>query len=93
MSRSHRATRRLAFLAPTLVLAAFANFAGAEEKPPTGVVNVQGNVATAPGNRIICYRRDNSGRLTELPGSPYATGGAGTFPSSHFGLRPAMSRV
>ncbi len=85
MSRSHRATRRLAFLASTLAFAAYANSAKAEEKPPAGVVYVQSNVAAAPGNRIIGYRRDDSGRMTELPGSPFPTGGAGISPSFNLG--------
>jgi 6-phosphogluconolactonase (cycloisomerase 2 family) len=41
------------------------------------VVYVESNIATAQGNSILAYRRDQSGRLTPLPGSPFATRGAG----------------
>jgi 6-phosphogluconolactonase (cycloisomerase 2 family) len=41
------------------------------------VVYVESNIATSQGNSIFAYRRDISGRLTQLPGSPFATRGTG----------------
>jgi 6-phosphogluconolactonase (cycloisomerase 2 family) len=41
------------------------------------VVYVESNIATPNGNSILAYRRDAAGRLTPLPGSPFATRGAG----------------
>ena len=59
--------------------------ATADDTPPHGVVYVQSNVASAPGNQILGYRRDASGNLTPLPGSPYSAGGAGISPSFMLG--------
>lgn len=41
------------------------------------VVYVESNIASAQGNSIFAYRRDKHGSLTQLPGSPFATRGAG----------------
>ena len=56
------------------------------QSPPAGVVYVEGNVADAPGNQILAYKRDAAGALTPLKGSPFSAGGAGISPS--FALGP-----
>ncbi len=43
----------------------------------TGVVYVESNIPAPNGNSILAYSRDEAGNLTPLPGSPFATGGAG----------------
>jgi DNA-binding beta-propeller fold protein YncE len=48
------------------------------------VVYVESNQAS--GNAIMAFRRDASGNVTPIPGSPFSTGGAGTSPS--FALGP-----
>jgi 6-phosphogluconolactonase (cycloisomerase 2 family) len=46
------------------------------------VVYVESNIATPQGNSILAYRREASGRLTPLPGSPFATHGTGVIDPS-----------
>ena len=43
----------------------------------TGVVYVESNIPAPNGNSILAYSRDAAGNLTAIPGSPFATGGAG----------------
>lgn len=40
-------------------------------------VYVESNISTTNGNTIIGFSNDGTGKLTSLPGSPYATGGTG----------------
>ena len=40
-------------------------------------VYVESNISAANGNSIFAFRRDSSGNLTPLQGSPFLTGGAG----------------
>lgn len=61
--------------------------------PPKGTVYVEGNVAAAPGNQIIGYQRDEDGKLTELPGSPYSAGGAGISPTFNLGPYDSDSEI
>ena len=64
-----------------------------DETPPPGVVYVESNVAAAPGNQILGYRRDALGRLTPLPGSPYSAGGAGISPTFNLGPYDSDSEI
>jgi 6-phosphogluconolactonase (cycloisomerase 2 family) len=48
------------------------------------VVYMESNQAS--GNAIMAFRRDASGKLTPIPGSPFSTGGTGTMPT--FALGP-----
>lgn len=41
------------------------------------VVYLESNDYTANGNKILAYRNNGDGKLVALPGSPFATGGAG----------------
>jgi 6-phosphogluconolactonase len=70
-----RIVPRTALLASLLALAA-AGTAAARPSPVVGHVYVNDN--TAPVNTIAAYDRHADGSLTPLPGSPFATGGAGT---------------
>ena len=54
---------------------------------PTNVVYVESNLTKTGQNAVLAYRRDREGRLTELPGSPFLTGGTGFFDPS-FKLGP-----
>jgi 6-phosphogluconolactonase (cycloisomerase 2 family) len=60
----------------------------ADEESPTAtaknVVYVESN--DPAGNAIFAFRRDDQGRLTPIPGSPFPTGGAGITPT--FALGP-----
>jgi 6-phosphogluconolactonase (cycloisomerase 2 family) len=55
---------------------------GASPNSTANVVYVESNIATPQGNTILAYRRDSSGHLTPLPGSPFATRGAGVIDPS-----------
>ena len=77
-------------VASTLILW-FAATASAADMPTPGTVYVQGNVAS--GNQIIGYSRDQAGKLTPLPGSPYSTGGAGISPSFNLGPYDSDSEI
>ena len=51
-----------------------------------GVVYVESNIGTSPGNNsIFAFRRDEDGQLTPLPGSPFLTGGTGIGPTLELG--------
>ncbi len=91
LSLSPTRGRRLAAGSCLAALAAVAVATGpraarADDSPPVGVVYVESNVDKAPGNQILAYKRDASGALTPLKGSPFSTGGAGIAPS--FALGP-----
>jgi hypothetical protein len=60
--------------------------APADQESPTAkdVVYVESN--DPAGNAIFAFRRDDQGRLTPIPGSPFPTGGAGITPT--FALGP-----
>ena len=76
-----RAAARLSALAAGLTLAvtgvAAAHPAG-NERPSPVVGHVYVNDNTAPVNTIAGFDRHADGTLTPIPGSPFATGGAGT---------------
>ncbi len=76
---------RLAALAAGLMVGMTADLARSQEAKSTGVVYVQSNVSTAPGNQILAYRRDPAGQLTPIAGSPFSTGGLGIAPSFNLG--------
>src|SRR5438128_2124454 len=69
----------------------------AQSSEPANVVNpaagssdliyVGDNVSTGAGVRI--FRRDNQGVLTEMPNSPFSTGGKGLFDILGFNRAPA----
>jgi hypothetical protein len=80
-------------LVAMLALAGSSVPALADGRPPKGTVYVEGNVAAAPGNQIIGYQRDEHGKLTELPGSPYPAGGAGISPSFNLGPYDSDSEI
>ena len=81
MHHSLRAAARLSALAAGLTMAV-AGVASAhaaprsEHSPVVGHVYVNDN--TAPVNTIAGFDRHADGTLTPIPGSPFATGGAGT---------------
>ena len=84
MHRLLRAAARLPVLAAGLTLAA-TGVAGAHAGPrsdhhrPSSVVgHLYVNDNTAPANTIAGFDRHADGSLTPIPGSPFATGGAGT---------------
>jgi 6-phosphogluconolactonase (cycloisomerase 2 family) len=54
----------------------------AKASSAANVVYVESNIATPQGNTILAYRRDSAGRLTPLPGSPFATRGTGVIDPS-----------
>jgi 6-phosphogluconolactonase len=58
------------------VLPAVASAHPYRPSPVVGFVYVNDN--TAPANTIAGFERHADGQLTQLPGSPFATGGAGT---------------
>jgi len=72
-------------LAALAATAAPAGGPAAAQSPPAGVVYVESNVADAPGNQILAYKRDAAGKLTPLAGSPFPAGGAGISPSFNLG--------
>jgi hypothetical protein len=76
-----RAAARLSALAAGLTLAvtgvAAAHPTG-HERPSPVVGHVYVNDNTAPANTIAGFDRHADGTLTPIPGSPFATGGAGT---------------
>ncbi len=76
-----RAAARLSALAAGLTLAvtgvAAAHTAG-NERPSPVVGHVYVNDNTAPVNTVAGFDRHADGTLTPIPGSPFATGGAGT---------------
>ncbi len=76
---------KLAAMATVLIGASRAEAVRADDTAPKGVVYVQSNVATSPGNQILAYRRDGVGNLTPVEGSPFSTGGAGISPSFNLG--------
>ena len=84
---------RLAAMASTLAIAALGGTAWSDDTPPNGVVYVESNVAAAPGNQILGYKRDAQGKLTALPGSPYDAGGAGISPSFNLGPYDSDSEI
>jgi 6-phosphogluconolactonase (cycloisomerase 2 family) len=43
----------------------------------SGIVYTQSNIPTENGNSILGFRRDDDGKLTPLPNSPFPTGGQG----------------
>ncbi|MEP7084194.1 MAG: hypothetical protein ABI854_05605, partial [Betaproteobacteria bacterium] len=51
----------------------------ADKKSSDGVVYLESNIGTPGGNSIIAYQRDDKGRLSALPGSPFPTRGTGIF--------------
>ena len=75
-----RAAARLSALAAGLTLAvtgvAAAHSPRFDRNPVVGHVYVNDN--TAPSNTIAGFDRHADGTLTPIPGSPFATGGAGT---------------
>ncbi|MGH2892513.1 MAG: lactonase family protein [Solirubrobacteraceae bacterium] len=84
MQPSLRATARLSALAAGLTLAV-TGVASAHPSPGSGhprpspvVGHVYVNDNTAPANTIAGFDRHADGTLTPIPGSPFATGGAGT---------------
>jgi 6-phosphogluconolactonase len=84
MHSSLRAAARLSALAAGLTLAV-TGVAGAQAGPrsdhhrPSPVVgHLYVNDNTAPANTIAGFDRHADGSLTPIPGSPFATGGAGT---------------
>ncbi len=48
-----------------------------DSDPRAGLVYVVSNDPVTDGNAVLCYRRDSSGALTPLPGSPFLTGDTG----------------
>jgi 6-phosphogluconolactonase len=83
MHPSLRAAARLSALAAGLTLAVTGVAAadpstgpGHQPSPVVGHVYVNDN--TAPANTIAGFDRHADGTLTPIPGSPFATGGAGT---------------
>jgi 6-phosphogluconolactonase len=84
MHLSLRAAARLTALAAALTLAVTGVAAahpstGPGHQPPSPVVgHVYVNDNTAPANTIAGFDRHTDGTLTPIPGSPFATGGAGT---------------
>jgi hypothetical protein len=78
--------RTLAALAAILMVATGPGTAHSDDTPPKGVVYVESNVAGAPGNQILAYKRDAAGKLTPIAGSPFSAGGAGI--SLSFNLGP-----
>lgn len=75
----------LASMLATMSLMTTGGVARAEETPPKGVVYVESNVAEAPGNQILGYKRDKLGNLSPIPGSPFPAGGAGISPTFNLG--------
>ncbi len=63
-------------IAPLVLAACVAACAPAAFAQSNSYVYVETN--TKPVNTIRAFRRAPSGRLTEIPGSPFATGGAGS---------------
>jgi len=51
----------------------------ASEKRPSlkGVVYVLANIPGENANSVLAYRNDGNGNLTQIPGSPFLTGGKG----------------
>lgn len=49
----------------------------ADAVTPSGLVYVESNTPAPEGNSILAFRRDDAGNLSPVPGSPFATGGAG----------------
>ena len=86
-------TLTVSFRLAMAMLAAFATASTATAQPPKGTVYVQSNVAAGPGNQIIGFKRDGVGTLTQLPGSPYSTGGAGISPSFNLGPYDSDSEI
>ncbi len=66
----------LGFVATGLLVTTI-QVARGESNPLTGVVYTESNIPSANANTVLGFRRDSAGNLTPLPGSPYATGGAG----------------
>src|SRR5438552_18785548 len=54
---------------------------------PSDLIYVGDNVSTGAGVRIL--RRDDKGVLTEMPNSPFSTGGKGLFDILGFNRAPA----
>jgi 6-phosphogluconolactonase (cycloisomerase 2 family) len=77
---------RVASLAVGLSAGFLTGITRAQVSPPKGVVYVESNVADAPGNQILAYKRDDAGKLTPIKGSPFSAGGAGI--SLSFALGP-----
>lgn len=57
-----------------------------QERGPGDIVYVGNNLSTGAG--IMIFRRDNTGRLTEMPNSPVLTGGLGLFDIVGFNRTP-----
>ena len=78
---------RLAALLALVALAVSARPAGAQRPPTrkeTNIVYVESN--DPGGNAIFAFSRADDGSLTQLPGSPFSTGGLGVTPT--FALGP-----
>jgi 6-phosphogluconolactonase len=84
MHPSLRAAARLPVLAAGLTLAvtgvagAHAGTRSDQHRPSPIVGHLYVNDNTAPANTIAGFDRHADGSLTPIPGSPFATGGAGT---------------
>ncbi len=74
-------------LALTLVgIASSAPVRAGDRDGPEGVVYVESNIGTSSGNNaIFAFRRDGSGHLSAISGSPFRTAGTGVGPTFELG--------
>jgi 6-phosphogluconolactonase len=73
-----RASMVLALSCAAICAPAAASAHSRPHHPPRAGAHVYANDNTATANTVAAFRRHRDGSLTPLPGSPFATGGAGT---------------